>query len=300
MRAHGVSARYVWGPDENDQPGHGCRCQPCKDARSADGRARRQRVEPAYVAANPARAHVAWLGDQGVGMKQIVKVSGVSHGCLWKLVYGLPPRGVSKRIRKSTADKILAVTPADGADGSRVPAGPTIANIDRIVAAGIPKARIAERVGQTGPGLQHGSILVTRKMARAVQAMVDELDAGTLVTVRRSRHGDVTLAPAGRPPVDPLAAREEHYELVSDLADAIEARVARPWRHQAACRSTPTWLFFPGRGDAETGERAKTVCSWCPVSAECLAENLHQRDGIYGGMSPMERRHLARQMEVAS
>jgi len=66
------------------------------------------------------------------------------------------------------------------------------------------------------------------------------------------------------------------------------------WSTRAACRtSDPEELFVHGAAQ----NRAKAVCSGCPVRTECLADALDNRVefGIWGGMSEFERRALLRQ-----
>lgn len=292
-RPHGTHVRYVQGPDENDIGGAGCRCEPCREAANTYERDRRQRIEPAYVPAGPARQHLAWLREQGVGLKQVAKRAGVAHGTLSKLVYGDPARGMppSRRVCKATLDAILAIRPADGADGSRVPAGPTLALVDRLVAAGVPKARIAEHLGQRGPGLQLGRSFVTRRNAVLVRRMADELERGELVTVRRSRHGATIVAPKVEPPEPTVSdAGDQYDQVLLGLVELLEQRIDnRSWHADAACRGRPTWLWFPGRGDHDAVARAKKVCGACLVRSECLDAHLSERDGIYGGLSARER-----------
>lgn len=36
-------------------------------------------------------------------------------------------------------------------------------------------------------------------------------------------------------------------------------------------------------------DRAKEVCSICPLRAQCLMEHLEEREGIYGGLDQYER-----------
>ena len=136
-RQHGTNAKYKV---------EGCRCSECSAATSKHNRARARSIEPAYVAAGPARAHCRELSEAGVGLKQIVKASGVSQGALWKLMYGKNGKP-SKRIRRTTEQRILAVTPADAADGTRIDATPTWALIDEMVAAGAAKTEIAAAIG---------------------------------------------------------------------------------------------------------------------------------------------------------
>lgn len=319
MREHGTHACYVHGP--NPGSGKGCRCEPCRTANTRYELERSRRLEPPYVSAEPAREHVAWLSTQGVGLKQIAKASGVSHGALSKLVYGTPNlnRPPSKRIRPATADKILAVTPSAGAAGSKIPIGPYLEMVERLVAAGVPKIRIAERLGQSRC-LQLGTTHITRAHAQTIKAMVAELDAGTLVTVRRSRFGEHPIAPEGTPSDDQqlrdVARRAQQTErarrlrhgdgadpvtiddvdeLYLEMAKILEARIDQPWRADAACRNRPSWMWFPGRGDNKTAEAARKICSACFVRAECLEANLDQTTGIYAGTTEHDRRAIRRE-----
>ena len=73
----------------------------------------------------------------------------------------------------------------------------------------------------------------------------------------------------------------------------------RDWRSDAACRGTNPDAFFPVGEGGLAYERqvaaAKAVCAGCPVRAECLDEALMRiPDGIGGGLTPGERRRLAR------
>jgi WhiB family redox-sensing transcriptional regulator len=70
------------------------------------------------------------------------------------------------------------------------------------------------------------------------------------------------------------------------------------WRPEAACSRSrySVNLFYPSEGFA--GERltatAKAVCAACPVRRPCLDFALATRQpyGIWGGMTPEERRDL--------
>ena len=69
------------------------------------------------------------------------------------------------------------------------------------------------------------------------------------------------------------------------------------WSGWAVCRDTPTALFFPA-GNFHLGrldeERAKALCSSCPVRVRCLTSALEHQEayGIWGGLNPDERRAL--------
>ena len=64
------------------------------------------------------------------------------------------------------------------------------------------------------------------------------------------------------------------------------------WRLEAACRGMDTNIFFPSKG--KPANAAKVVCARCLVAAECLdfamANDQYDGDGIYGGLTPRQRR----------
>ncbi|MFB7336908.1 WhiB family transcriptional regulator [Streptomyces adustus] len=65
------------------------------------------------------------------------------------------------------------------------------------------------------------------------------------------------------------------------------------WTARAVCRTAdPDELFVEGAAQ----NRAKAVCSACPVRTECLAHALDHRieHGVWGGMTERERRSLLR------
>lgn len=71
------------------------------------------------------------------------------------------------------------------------------------------------------------------------------------------------------------------------------------WRDRAACLTVDPELFFPvgNTGPAvEQIDRAKAVCSHCPVTEHCLqyALDTNQDSGVWGGLSEDERRALKR------
>jgi len=68
------------------------------------------------------------------------------------------------------------------------------------------------------------------------------------------------------------------------------------WREQAACKDTPTAVFFPPRGDPAGVARAQAVCARCPVQVACheYAVSVKARFGVWGGKSGRERRSTIR------
>jgi Transcription factor WhiB len=70
------------------------------------------------------------------------------------------------------------------------------------------------------------------------------------------------------------------------------ARFAARWRELAACRGADLNLFFPDRGGS--AGPARQVCAACPVRQPCLdyAVSNAITDGIWGGLTELERRAL--------
>ncbi|HEX7165676.1 MAG TPA: WhiB family transcriptional regulator [Acidimicrobiales bacterium] len=72
------------------------------------------------------------------------------------------------------------------------------------------------------------------------------------------------------------------------------------WRRDAACKDLDPNLFFPIGVTGPAVDQiaaAKSICTLCPVRAECLdfAITTNQEFGIWGGTSEDERRVLRRQ-----
>ncbi|MFK8909066.1 WhiB family transcriptional regulator [Streptomyces sp. YS-3] len=71
------------------------------------------------------------------------------------------------------------------------------------------------------------------------------------------------------------------------------------WAARATCRTAePDELFVEGAAQ----NRAKAVCTGCPVRTECLAHALDERieHGIWGGMTERERRALLRRRPLVT
>lgn len=293
MREHGTYACYVWGPESGCLPGRGCRCEQCSEARRAHEKARRGSVAPAYVDATRAREHVEWLGTQGVGLKAITRNTGVSGGTLCKLIYGQGGKAPSKRIKKATEDKLLAVTPADASDGARVDKAPMLADIATLKARGWTQSAIARAIGMEHIGnLMPRGPQVSAGKARAVHALLDEP-----VPARRSRWGTHEVAqPEPSEPNEALAevvaARREVEELPVIDPEVFEAE----WRRRAACRTIPgpeRWIFWAEPTDTQAITAAKDVCSHCSVRDECLAYAIEAGEqGVWGGTTDDERAYL--------
>jgi hypothetical protein len=183
---HGTNACYV-----HDK----CRCEPCAAARKAqDGWRRRQQAYgryQRYVDASPVREHVRALMDAGMGLKRIVKVSGVSQGALWKLMYGKrQPDGTqapSRRVLRETAEKLYALDPnwgaplqlADGAVLDEQTSAAAARKLQALVALGWPMSAIGRRLGLNSTRnvipVVKGERRITVATAKKADALFDEL-----------------------------------------------------------------------------------------------------------------------------
>ena len=72
----------------------------------------------------------------------------------------------------------------------------------------------------------------------------------------------------------------------------------RSWQTAALCRGNHSYLFFPPSTVERKDERerreqkAKAICSVCPVNGDCLefAVAIREPYGIWGGLTESERR----------
>lgn len=65
------------------------------------------------------------------------------------------------------------------------------------------------------------------------------------------------------------------------------------WYEKAACRSSSVGLFFAERDDPQAPAKlseARSICSLCPVVAECADAGRREPAGMWGGLTAEERR----------
>jgi hypothetical protein len=176
---HGTYAAYVLDR---------CRCRRCRDANVAIERVRAREIaygrwQP-YIDAQPVREHVARLRAGGYGLPRIARLSGVSHGALWKLVYGKPRADgtctPSKRVRPATAARLLALEVTLENLGSRRPVDPTGTRrrLQALVALGWSQTELGRRIDFLPGNLTrviHGPGHVGAGTARKIRALYLEL-----------------------------------------------------------------------------------------------------------------------------
>ena len=84
------------------------------------------------------------------------------------------------------------------------------------------------------------------------------------------------------------------------MSVSTTAQVEELWQVRAACRGPQSAIFFPPshferKDEKEAREnRAKQICSSCPVRKSCLeyALGIKEPHGIWGGLNEAERKRV--------
>jgi WhiB family transcriptional regulator, redox-sensing transcriptional regulator len=105
--------------------------------------------------------------------------------------------------------------------------------------------------------------------------------------------------------------RERGIRIVSNESleqIAIEMGTLRyDWGSEAECRDKDVSIFFPERDGPNSPnhtrgdiKKAKRICGRCEVRESCLVYALEtgQRYGVWGGLTPNERKALRRRMDA--
>jgi transcriptional regulator with XRE-family HTH domain len=172
-REHGTNARYRWG-EVGDDYRNGCRCYECCTAGVLYEKLRERRkargIDP-YVDNSEARQHLEWLETQGVGLRTVSSVSGVSRSAL-----SLIRKGTRPVSRPETIAAIMAVHTGDAAAGAVIDGTRTMQLVDELLALGHTKGDLAVMLGASRKALQvcrRGTI--RRETADKVTALYEEL-----------------------------------------------------------------------------------------------------------------------------
>lgn len=200
-REHGTRAAYVFGIEPGANPGNGCRCDPCRRAnreyqRSRDRAARRpdEELPPAFIDATEVRAHLHWLGTQGIGLRTVADRARVSRSTLAKL-----RAGSARRCTPAVADRVLAVGIHRASPGCLLDATHTWELIDDMLTHGHTRTAIAQMLGSRArtPALQLHRTRVTAANAKKVEEVYRTLMAD--VIARRERDRKAQQAHRARP-----------------------------------------------------------------------------------------------------
>jgi hypothetical protein len=153
----------------------GCRCYPCSGAWGTYCKRQKASDWKPFVDARPVRDHLAYLSANGVGLRQVAKITGIARTNLQAMTEPDRPRGV----RTHLAEKILAIRPNIDTVGDRayLDATGTYRRLQALVALGFSTHYLAQRLGwrqgsmRVVPSRPH----VQGAFARAVRDLYDEL-----------------------------------------------------------------------------------------------------------------------------
>lgn len=90
-------------------------------------------------------------------------------------------------------------------------------------------------------------------------------------------------------------------QLISVDDPRMTPPIREEWQDKAACAGRDREMFFPGVGGSTL--EAKAICAGCDVRFECLEyalkgeNNANKREGIFGGLSGLERKRLVKLMQ---
>ncbi|MBC6496081.1 helix-turn-helix domain-containing protein [Microbacterium sp. 4-7] len=112
------------------------------------------RYDSGLVDVAPVREHMLALGEFGIGYKRVAMLAGVGITPARNIIWGRQDPGprhgeMLKRVKRETAEKILAVQPVfeNLAPGQKVPATGTHRRLQALVVGGWSQAKLATRMG---------------------------------------------------------------------------------------------------------------------------------------------------------
>ena len=88
-------------------------------------------------------------------------------------------------------------------------------------------------------------------------------------------------------------------EPVTTTSSAINLTIQpEPWMQEASCAETGGDEWFQ---DAKNYKDARAICYRCPVMEQCgeFAIRTHINEGMFGGMSPVERKAHRRKLNLS-
>lgn len=165
---HGRRSHYV----------SGCRHRDCVKA-NRDYASSRKRYgwTAGRVDAKPVRAHVDWLRINGMGIREIVRTSGVARSTVMGLYRSKRTGRPAEFVYRNVAEALLAVGTADPAPGAPVDGTGTARRLQALVCLGWSLEALSHRLGWTRSNIQ--SLIqptpVRRYTAEKVKALYDDL-----------------------------------------------------------------------------------------------------------------------------
>ncbi len=124
------------------------------------------------------------------------------------------------------------------------------------------------------------------------------------------RAGERSRQLAGRAQIDPCRSVEAGHSVGATTRGNFVSALPSydSWQNRGACRGPHATVFFPPPqferkvDRAERENRAREICSDCPVAVECLEYALEIREphGIWGGLNEAERRMILDERSTAT
>lgn len=225
-------------------------------------------VRGLLVDAGDVVTHLVGLRTVGVSARQI----GLSANVSRRIVDGLLD-GSRKRVQRSVADRLLAVTTASGP--KRVPSGPTVALVEAMEAAGVKRRWIARELGRSSRSLEFGKTISATRAAQ-VRDLADKV----LKARPRLETDDAQLF-----------AMLDAQETVNKALGVLDTS----WMDRGECRDIDNELFYPeDESDPVATAPAVAVCSTCDVREPCLHFALEngEQHGLWAGTTEKDRRRL--------
>ena len=141
---------------------HRCGCAPCREAARLREQHRRKQIaygryDTGLVDLTPVREHIEKLRAYGIGWKRVAELAGLGHTVVETIIYGHKTRGgLNKRVKRETAEKILAVKaiPENLRPGALVPAIGAQRRVQALVCNGWSLSQVAKRIGMEPTNFQ--------------------------------------------------------------------------------------------------------------------------------------------------
>lgn len=187
MNAHTCPPEHRHAASTTCYKQHHCRCLPCRAA-NADRAAKRAK-RSAYgrpaprVPAGPTRAHLILLSDNGIGMRRVSELTGLSRTTLQTILRGRGGTGDRAReqwqtVGREVEAKVLAIQPSPdtAAPAGYVPATGAHRRVQALVAAGWSVASLAAKIEMETSNLW--TVLGQDQITAAMHRRIVELHDG--------------------------------------------------------------------------------------------------------------------------
>ncbi|MFG7942924.1 MULTISPECIES: helix-turn-helix domain-containing protein [Streptomyces] len=174
---HGTTARAKGRPSQGIK---GCTCEPCRDAEARYDKRRRYlnaTGRTVTIAAEPVADHINTLFDAGAGWTQLAAATNCSTATLADI-----RNGNTQTVRRTTANKILAVRPGEAQPPRRpIDATGTIRRIQALVAIGHSLRALAAESGS--------DYALLRSLLRSPHSNISRLTADRVACAYRKLAG---------------------------------------------------------------------------------------------------------------